>query len=234
MVRWQYGRILLSMGFVYNFYVFLWSQRLDNSTKVIILSVNGLLCFEKYINCTPRRFDRNNIIVRPGLLEFMRILLRSFKVGIWSCMFSTRLKKVLEVLFPEDIRSRLLFVYGRNQCSRPQQYPLCDKLLWRLSSDLKTKEFCLPGKMLMVDDQPMRNVFNGDFACYFPNSWHGEMTLPNASNVIPNIGTALLPYILPLRLYASVYEYLRGHPMDGRFKRRLIESWQIELALRSH
>lgn len=78
---------------------------------MIVLSVNGLLCFEEYDNCTPRCFYGDKIVVRPGLVEFFRILLRSFQVGIWSCMVEALLKNVLKVLL-EDIRSRLLFVYG--------------------------------------------------------------------------------------------------------------------------
>ena len=50
------------------------------------------------------------------------------------------------------------------------------------------------------------------------------MSLPNRSNVIPNITTALIPFILPLRNYASVSEYLQRHKMDGKLKRRVLET----------
>lgn len=85
----------------------------------------------------------------------------------------------------------------------------------------------------MVDDQPMRHVFNGDHACYFPKPWRGEMALPNARNVIPNIGTALLPFIFPLRASRSVRAYLCDHEMDGKFKRRLIQRWHIDRILQA-
>lgn len=209
------------------------SQRRDVSRKVIVLSVNGLLCFEQYIKCTPRRFNPRNIMARPGLLEFFRILLNNFEVGIWSSMAPARLSKVIRYLLPDEIRLRLLFCYGRNKCSRPHLYPFCDKELSRLVTDEKTKHFCRPDKILMVDDQPMRHVFNGDLACYFPTPWSGEMTLPNAANVIPDVATALLPFILPLKYSASVKEYLRRNQKDGKFKRRLIERWHIERVLRS-
>ena len=183
-----------------------------------------LLCFEQYDKCTPQRFDRKNIIVRLGLLEFIKILLRSFKVGIWSSMVPSRLKKVLEVLLPDQIQSKNLFFYGRNKCGRIIDNPFCYKVLDRLSKDCKTKEFCLPDKVLMVDVQPMRHLFNGDCACYFPRSWSGEMSLPNGSNVIPNITTTLIHFILPLWNYASMSEYLQRHKMDGKFKRRVLET----------
>src|SRR5436305_72437 len=83
----------------------------DVSRKVIVQSVNGLLCFKQYIKCTPRRFNLRNIMARPGLLEFFRILLNNFKVGIWSSMAPARLSKVIRYLLPDEIRLRLLFCY---------------------------------------------------------------------------------------------------------------------------
>ena len=91
------------------------SRERDVSRKVIVLSVNGLLCFEQYIKCTPRRFNPRNIMARPGLLEFFRILLNNFEVGIWSSMAPARLSKVIRYLLPMRIRLRLLFCYGQKQ-----------------------------------------------------------------------------------------------------------------------
>lgn len=113
-------------------------------------------------------------------------------------------------------------------------YPFCDKILARLSTDKKTDKFCLPDKVLMVDDYPMGHVFNRDHACYFPESWRSEMTLPNASNVIPDIVTTLIPFILSVRCYASVKKYLQGHHMDGKFKCLLLEKWHTKRILQGY
>ena len=139
-------------------------------------------------------------------------------------MVPSCLKKVLEVLLPHQIQSKLLFFYGRNKCGRIIDNPFCYKVLDRLSKDRKTKEFRLPDKVLMVDVQPMRHLFNGDCTYYFPRSWSGEMSLPNGSNVLPNITTALIAFILPLRNYASVSKYLQRHKMDGKLKCRVLET----------
>jgi hypothetical protein len=189
--------------------------------------VNGVLCFEQYDRYTPPCLNLSKIAICPGLLEFFRILLRYFHVGVWSCMQPYRLKKVLNFLLPEKLRSQLLFVYGRNKCSWPQHYPFCNKLISRLSSDMKTKRVCLPDRVLMVDDQPRRHAYNGNMTCYFPRPWNGELTLPNQGNVIPNISTALLPFILGLRKYDSVTEFLKANVMDGKHKRRFLEPWHI-------
>jgi NLI interacting factor-like phosphatase len=198
------------------------------NSKVIVLSVNGLLCFEQYDRYTPWPLKTSNIVARPGLVEFFKILFRFFHVGIWSSMQPGRLRKVLEFLLPKRIRTRLLFVYGRNKCFYPQLYPFCNKLITRLFTDFKTKDVCLSDHILMVDDQQRRHAYNGDLACYFPKPWLGELALPNARNVIPNISTALLPYILKLRGYKSVRTFLQENPFDGKFRRRLLSPLHLK------
>ena len=54
--------------------------------KVIVLSVNGVLCFEDYNGFNPPVLHLANVISRPGVHDFFRILLQVFHVGIWSCM----------------------------------------------------------------------------------------------------------------------------------------------------
>ena len=77
----------------------------------------------------------------------------------------------------------------------------------------------------MVDDGEWKNVVNGNRSCYFPKPWKGEMNLPNPQNVILDICTALLPFIMGLVHYDSVPEFLQNTPMDGKFRRRLLSDW---------
>lgn len=192
--------------------------------NVIVFSVNGVLCFEDYGGFNPAMLDFKRIRRRPGLHSFLRILLKHFHVGIWSSMPSGRLRLVIEFLLPQDIRSKLLFVYGRNKCHKPDWYPYCDKVILRLTNDYRTREVCRPDRILMVDDFPWRNRRNGNMWCYFPTSWKGELEFPNSRNVIPNISTALLPFILPLCSYQSVSQYLAKSEMDGKFRGRLLRA----------
>ena len=193
---------------------------MDKHTSVIILSVNGVLCFEQYYQSTLPCLDLLKIKRRPGILEFFRILLQHFHIGMWSSMQPGRLKKVLEYLLPKKVRTKLLFLYKCQKCRWAQYYPNCYKCVDRLFMDPKTRKFCMPDRVLMLDDQPRRNAYNGDIMCYFSKSWHGEMNLPNKRNVIPNISIALLPYILPFQNYNSVRAFLKEHEMDGKFRQR--------------
>lgn len=192
--------------------------------NVIVFSVNGVLCFEDYGGSNPTQFDLKRIRRRPGLHSFFRILLKHFHVGIWSSMPIGRLRLVIEYLLPHDIRTKLLFVYGRNKCHNPDWYPYCQKLMLRLTKDHPTWRVCRPDRVLMVDDCQWRNRRNGDLCCYFPKSWKGEMDFPNSRNIIPNISTALLPFILPLCSFQSVSQFLAKSEMDGKYRRRLLRA----------
>lgn len=170
----------------------------------------------------PAEFDATRIRRRPGLHGFLRNLMNHFYVGIWSSMPAGRLRHVIEFLLPQEISSQLLFVYGRNKCHNPDWYPYCEKLMKRLMKGSRTWKVCRPDRILMVDDCQWRNRRNGDSCCYFPRSWLGELEFPNSRNVIPNISTALLPFIMPLRSYDSVSQFLLNSEMDGKFRRRLL------------
>ena len=193
--------------------------------KAIVLSVNGVLCFEDYKGFNPPLLDLGNVICRPGIRPFFRKLLEDFHVGIWSCMPPSRLDLVLAHLLPLELRSQLIFVYGQDKCVRQKPYPFFQKFLQRLRMDKKTRRFCKPGKVLMVDDCEWKNVMNGNHSCYFPTPWKGEMHLPNPRNVIPDVGTALLPFIMDLVHYDSVTEFLQKTPMDGELCRRSLRQW---------
>ena len=196
---------------------------MDKGTNAIILSLNGALYFEQYDQSIPPCLDFLKIKRRPGILEFFKILLRHCHVGIWSSMKPGLLAKVLEYFLPEKVQTRLLFIYSRQKCKWAQYYPNCYKCVDKLFTDHKTRKFCMPDHVLMVDDQPRQNAYNGDMMCYFSKSWHGEMNLPYKPNVIPNISTALLPHILLLQDYNSVTAFLKECEMDGKYRRRFLQ-----------
>ena len=72
----------------------------------------------------------------------------------------------------------------------------------------------------MVDDCKWKNVMNGNNSYYFLVPWQGEMHLSNPQNVILDVYTALLPFIMDLVHYDSITKFLQNTPMDGRFCRR--------------
>ena len=192
---------------------------------MIVLSVNDVLCFEDYNGFNPPLLHLANVISRPGLHDFFRILLQVFHVGIWSCMPPSRLDLVLAHLLPVELRSQLLFVYGQDKCVRRKPYPFLQKSLRRLTVGARTRRFCKSDNVLMVNDCEWKNVWNGNKSCYFPQPWKGEMQLPNPRNVIPDVCIALLPFIMDLVHFDFVAEFLQSTPMDGKFRRRSLSEW---------
>ena len=135
---------------------------------MIVLSVNGVLYFEDYNGFSPPVLHLANVISRPGLHDFFRILLQVFHVGIWSCMPPSRLDLVLAHLLLVELRSQLLFVYGQDKCVRRKPYPFFLESLRRLTVGARTRQFFKSDDVLMVDDCEWKNVLNGNSSCYFP------------------------------------------------------------------
>ena len=66
---------------------------------------------------------------------------------------------------------------------------------------------------------------NGNNSCYFLALWKEEMQLSNPQDVIPDVCTALLPFIMDLVHFHSVAEFFQNTPMDGKFRRRSLREW---------
>ena len=194
--------------------------------KLIILSVGGLLCSRALPRVRQKaimRFSGHSNLgrdklwdlkVRPGLREFMSLLLQNFYVAVWSCMEDAILHKVLRRLFPEEVISRLQFVWGRSKCtntngfiSRDEPYLLKEKEV--LFKHHKNLFGCKEGNILFVDDQPSKHIRNkASECCYFPHTWPGP-------RVIDNITTACYLYIEKLIHAPNVPLYLANHITDG-------------------
>ena len=142
-------------------------------------------------------------------------------------MLSFRLAFILKHLLLVDIRSQLLFAYGQVKCIKRKPYPFLQKVLNQLPVDNKTCRFCKQDNVLMVDDCEWKNIINRNMACYFSIPWRGEMHLLNQPNVIPNICTTLLPFILNLIHCGFVTKFLQNSPMDGNFFSRSLNKWHI-------
>ena len=189
---------------------------------MIVLSVNGVLCFEDYNGFNPPVLHLANVISRSRVHDFFRILLQVFHVGIWSCMPPSRLDLVF---YQWSLGRNCFFVYGQDKCVRRKPYPFFQKSLRRLTMGARTRRFCKSDNVLMVDDCEWKNVLNGNNSYYFPKPWKEKMQLPNPRNVIPDVCIALLPFIMDLVHFDSVAEFLQSTPMDGKFCRRSLSEW---------
>ena len=121
-----------------------------------------------------------------------------------------KLIPLLEYLVPKELYKRLLFVWDMDICSSPKKQTLCLKSLKTMLTKCRSKDVCKEDQVFFMDDWPLRHMQNPEFSCIFPFSYMGQKGFERApSRSIGNIATDLLPYLVPLILYAKVSKYVR-------------------------
>lgn len=184
--------------------------------KCVVLCVAGLLC---YID-TNIKVDKGdpfrNVVKRPGLRGLFTTLFEKFHVGIWSKMPMQELRPLIAHLLPKDVVEKLAFIYGREYCTDKQNYPWCYKMLNTLFIKGPSKRVCCEDQVLMVDVSPVSLRRTPDPACYIPRPFMGDLNIPNASRVIPNISTDIIPFIYPMDEHQSVSQYVNVTKRPGQ------------------
>ena len=79
------------------------SQRLKRITRSIYRDPIG------HVACTP-------IVARTDLEQFLRLLHKNFTLAVWSSAKKKTVNELVRLLFPVDIASKLLFVWGQDKC----------------------------------------------------------------------------------------------------------------------
>jgi NLI interacting factor-like phosphatase len=186
--------------------------------KCIVFSVTGVLCFQDPTRKSDRYDLFANFIRRPGVLKLFSELMDSeFSIGIWSGIPRIRLIPLLKHLVPEEIFKKFSFVWGREMCDGQHNISLCYKPLRTLMRKRSSKDVCKEDQVLIVDDWPLRHRINPELGCLLPFSYMGQKGNERARNgSIGNIATELLTYLLPLRLYPSVSDYIKDHYKPGQ------------------
>lgn len=179
--------------------------------------MTGVLCCEDPSKQPDRKDVAYNYIRRPGIKKlFSELLDAQFAVGIWSALPRGKLIPLLQSIVPTELYQQISFVWGRDMCGSPKNHTLCFKPLKTLLTKRESRAVCNEDQVLIVDDWPLRHMRNPELACIFPFSYMGQKgkeIAPNKS--IGNIATELLPYLVPLRLYGTVSEYVKDHVRIG-------------------
>lgn len=204
----------------------------STSKKCIILSVSGLLCYISPNIPTDRWNAHRNVIKRPGVTKLFAMLLERFHVGLWCTMPMRDLKPLLSYILPSGVIDRLSFVYGREFCDRPMNFPWCYKLLKTLYCKRRSREVCRPDQLLLVDVSPLALRLAPDAACYMPYPFRGDLS--SSSTTIPNVATDILPFIYPLYQFESVSQYMSLSNRPGQLHYEVAHSLKYGVPLRSH
>lgn len=100
---------------------------------LIVLDLNGILCHRvresksptsasKQTSCTRHRksigrLANTEIIPRSDLTAFLQFLNRHFALAVWTSATAKTAKALVRMLFPENIRKGLVFVWHRSFCN---------------------------------------------------------------------------------------------------------------------
>ena len=91
-------------------------------------------------------------------------------------------------------------------------YTLLQTKLKTLLNKCGSEDICKEDQILIVDYWPLKHMQNLELACIFPFSYMNQKVFERAlSRGIGNIAIHLLVYLIPLILYAIVFQYVRDH-----------------------
>ena len=109
-------------------------QRLIYVKPLIVLDLNGILCHrirerqtENLIIESPKsksryrpsigRIANTEIVPRSDLVNFLQFLHQHFAIAVWTSATAKTAKALVNMLFPDEIKKRLVFVWHRGCCN---------------------------------------------------------------------------------------------------------------------
>lgn len=175
----------------------------QKSMLTVVLDLNGLLLMrsEKPSECFPSIgvFRNTYTILRPGCLEFLKILLQRFNVGIWSTAKEENAFRLVRDLQKEAGQDLHFFViWGQRACATDNQNKLFrpDKpnveAMFKPLARMATCFECDHMRTILIDDSPYKGCASPPNNCIFPPTF-------DISNDKDNILLGeLLPYLIRL------------------------------------
>ncbi|KAJ4832895.1 hypothetical protein Tsubulata_026355 [Turnera subulata] len=200
---------------------------LGRSKKLLVLDLGGILCdrvFNKNCASIPERPpDSSNgsflVYKRPYCEEFIRFCFERFELGIWSSAKRHNLMHALDCVMAEH-RSKLLFVWGQDECTNSGFYTLENKakpiFLKELTKLWESKDSNLSwpaGKFssantLLIDDQPYKALLNPPHTGIFPAAYN----VKDENDEALGPDGELWRFLDGLVEAADVTSYVEGHP----------------------
>ena len=184
------------------------------SVLTIVLDLNGLLlkrCQQKpsTIYESIQMDSKRYIVLRPGCIQFLKILLGSFNVGIWSTATKSNVHQILRVL--QDRAGEILpffVVWSQEACEKDKSGKLARldnptvQAMFKPLSKISTCFDCDACKMVLTDDSPYKGCASLDNNCIYPTKFDEEKMDDNT------LIDELLPYLLQLDESEDVREII--------------------------
>ena len=141
----------------------------------VVIDLNGLLCERRSRPLPGRAADmvlgRTHIYVRPYARGFVRWLLHTFRVGVWSSAASHNVDPMVDLIFGSD-RDKLHFVWSQSQCTPLRHLdsprPVLAKSLHSLFAAFPEIE---RSRTLLIDDSEEKASLNPACTAMHPTTW---------------------------------------------------------------
>ena len=141
----------------------------------VVLDLNGLLLDRRSRPLPGRPADmvlaRTHVYIRPYARGFLRWLLQTFRVGVWSSAASHNAEPMVDLLFGQA-RRKLRFVWNQSHCK-----PLCqlDGPRPVLSKPIESLFEAFPEmertRTLLIDDSEQKASLNPAHTSIHPLTW---------------------------------------------------------------
>ena len=180
----------------------------------IVLDLNGLLlkrCQQKpsTIYESIQMDSKRYIVLRPGCIQFLKILLGSFNVGIWSTATESNVHQILRVL--QDRAGEILpffVVWSQEACEKDKSGKLARpdnptvQAMFKPLSKISACFDCDAHRTVLIDDSPYKGCASPDNNCIYPAKFDEEKMDDNT------LIDELLPYLLQLDESEDVREII--------------------------
>ena len=128
-------------------------QSVVHIKPLIVLDLNGILCHRIRENNTVNTkssmyrpslgsVSKTEVIPRSDLHEFLSLLHDNFSLAVWTSATRKTARMLVQLLFPEEMRDRLVFVWHRNFCSLLEKSESTSSSTEEKEQPIETSEEC--------------------------------------------------------------------------------------------
>ena len=184
--------------------------------KLIIFDLNGLLVYRIRGNDKTKKIPKSKydykinkfkIWIRPNAKDFLKYCLLHFNVAIWSTAQIHNILPLIDLLFNEEDKKKIVFIWGQSECTPSGKFSSINKhkeLVFKETSKIwdQFQEYN-ETNTLLIDDDEYKAERNVPFTAIHPNSWVGDKD----DNFLSN--TKIISWLEDLKKSDTVAEFVK-------------------------
>ena len=160
-------------------------DKIKSDKKLLILNLSGFLVHRTN---NPKKVKPNykhdlkigqvKIWIRPHAKTFLKYCLENFNIAIWTSVKIKNILPILDALFNEEDKNKLVFIWGQEQCtpSGKKTYKNWHKEVFYKEIKKVWNEFSGYGSWntLLIDEDKYKARKNIPFSSIHPKAWTGQ------------------------------------------------------------